>query len=108
VADYLRLCSRSRQLVPGALSWAGPDDGRPPVAARFDGAVLRGSTDAAPALLFLRCRPKHESTDQFVLLNQKIASLSREVLERRKAERERDELLRNERAARSRPSAPAG
>ncbi|HLL89059.1 MAG TPA: ATP-binding protein [Tepidisphaeraceae bacterium] len=98
VTDYLRLCARSRQLVPGSLTWAAA--GRPPVEARCDGAVLRRRTDDGPAVLFLRCRPREESTSRFVLLNEKIASLSKEVLERRRAEHERDELLRSEQAAR--------
>jgi signal transduction histidine kinase/ActR/RegA family two-component response regulator len=57
-------------------------------------------SDAEPAVLFLRCRPRVEATDQFVLLNQKIEALSKEILERRKAEQHRDELLISERAAR--------
>ncbi|HEV2295078.1 MAG TPA: ATP-binding protein [Tepidisphaeraceae bacterium] len=98
VLEYLRLCSRSRQLLPGSLTLLPRE--QPPLEIRCDGAVLTGKTDSSPAVLFLRCRPRNETTDQFVLLNQKIVSLSKEILERRKAEQERDELLRSERAAR--------
>lgn len=98
VHDFLRLCARSRQLMPGSFTWSGAD-GRP-VEMRCDGAVLVPRTETSPAVLFIRCRPKAEATDRFALLNQKIADLSREVLERKKAEWQRDELLRGERAAR--------
>ncbi|HEV7300331.1 MAG TPA: ATP-binding protein [Tepidisphaeraceae bacterium] len=97
VQDFLRLCARSRQFVPGSFTWLGRVQ---PLEMRCDGVVIAPRTDALPAMLFVRCRPKAEATDQFVLLNRKIADLSREVLERRKAEQQRDELLQSERAAR--------
>ena len=96
---YLALCARSRQPVPGSLTWRAAGSGATREV-RCDGAVVRPRTDAEPAVLLIRCRPKAEATDQFVLLNQKIAALSKEVLERRKAEHQRDELLVSERAAR--------
>ncbi len=98
VSDYLRLCARTRELMPGAISWkqrAGPA-----LEMRCDGAVLIPKSGTGPAVLFVRCRPKAESSDQFVLLNQKIDELSREILERKKLEQQRDELLRSEHAAR--------
>jgi signal transduction histidine kinase/ActR/RegA family two-component response regulator len=98
VERYLGLCARSRQLVPGSFAWIGRS--APDVEVRCDGAVLQPKGEAAPAVLFVRCRPKGEATDQFVLLNQKIAALSKEVIERKKAEQHRDELLASERAAR--------
>jgi signal transduction histidine kinase/CheY-like chemotaxis protein len=98
VAEYLRLCSRSRQLLPGSLTLLPKD--QPPLEVRCDCAVLLLKTDSSPPVLLLRCRAKNETTDQFVLLNEKIASLSREIMERRKAEFERNELLTSERAAR--------
>lgn len=98
VGEFLRLCARSRQLVPGAFRWLTA--GERGVEMRCDGAVLVGRSDAAPATLFVRARPRDETTDQFSLLNRKIESLSREILERQKVQRERDELLQRERAAR--------
>jgi signal transduction histidine kinase/CheY-like chemotaxis protein len=95
---YLRLCARSRQFVPGAFS--GSDGVGEPVEFRCDGAVVTARTEAAEPLLFLRCRPKAEAVDRFALLNQKIAALSREVLERQKAQLHRDQLFSSERAAR--------
>ncbi len=96
--EYLRLCSRTRHLLPLSFGWLTKDAKR--VEIRCDCAVIQPRAEGSPAVLFLRCRPKAESTDQFVLLNQKIAALSKEIIERRKAEQQRDELLRNERAAR--------
>jgi signal transduction histidine kinase/CheY-like chemotaxis protein len=98
VREYLRLCARSRQLVPGSFAWLTA--GGRPLDTRCDGTVVAPRTADVPAVLFLRCRPRAEATDQFVLLNEKIAALSREVLERKKAEVQRDELYRSERAAR--------
>ena len=99
VRDYLRLCARSRQLIPGSFLWkGGRADG--PLEVRCDGAVVSLRTDDAPAVLFLRCRPRAELADQFGLLNEKIAALSKEILDRKKAEYQRDELLQSERAAR--------
>ena len=97
VDSYLKICSRSRQLVPGSFTWVGRTD---TMDVRCDGMALTPRTDESPAVIFLRCRPKAEATDQFALLNQKIAALSKEILERKKAELQRDELLLSERAAR--------
>lgn len=98
LSEYLRLCSRSRELLPGAFAWRRVSG--PAIETRCDGAVLIPKTAIEPALLFIRCRPKAESTDQFVLLNQKIEALSQEILERKKLQLQRDELLLSEKAAR--------
>ena len=42
--------------------------------------------------ILLRCRPKLEAASQFIVLNQKISQLSREILQRRGAEGELREL----------------
>jgi signal transduction histidine kinase/CheY-like chemotaxis protein len=97
VNRYLALCARSRQLVPGGFTWLTP---REPLQVRCDGAVVHPRNGEQEAIVFLRCRPKAEATDAFVVLNRKIQDLSREILERKKAERERDELLVREHAAR--------
>jgi signal transduction histidine kinase/CheY-like chemotaxis protein len=97
VDQYLALCARSRQLVPGGFTWL---TSREPLQVRCDGAVIQPRDGEREAVVFLRCRPKAEATDAFVGLNRKIQDLSREILERKKAERERDELLVREHAAR--------
>jgi len=98
LAEYLRLCSRSRDLLPGAFNWKRLNG--PPIDMRCDGTVLIPATPGESALLFIRCRPKAESTDQFVLLNQKIEALSHEIMERKKIQQQRDELFESEKAAR--------
>ena len=98
VREYLRLCSRSRQLVPGAFTWT--DAKGNPIALRCDGAVLVPKTDTREATLLVRCRPKAQAIDQFAVLNEKITALSREIIERKKIQRDRDDLFERERAAR--------
>ena len=95
---YLRLCARTKQLLPGSIQIRRALE--PPLEVRCDGAALIAGGNGTPGLILLRCRPKAEATDHFVLLNQKIAALSKEIAERKKAELQRDELLRGERAAR--------
>jgi signal transduction histidine kinase/CheY-like chemotaxis protein len=97
VDQYLALCARSRQLVPGGFTWL---TSREPLQVRCDGAVIQPRNGEHEAVVFLRCRPKAEATDAFVVLNRKIQDLSREILDRKKAERERDELLVRAHAAR--------
>lgn len=98
VASYLKICARSRQLIPGSFTWVGRSDAAADV--RCDGMAIAPRTETSPAVLFLRCRRKAEATDQFALLNQKISDLYKEILERKKTELQRDELLVSERAAR--------
>lgn len=98
LAGYLKICARSRQFIPGSFTWSGKTDGAAEV--RCDGMAIAPRTERSPALLLVRFRPKTAATDQFALLNQKISDLSREILERKKAELQRDELLLSERAAR--------
>lgn len=98
VADYLRLCSRSRDPVPGMLHWLRGNE--PSVELRCDGSVISPRTATEPSTIFLRCRRRNEEQDPFILLTQKVAALSNEILERKKLEQQRDELLQAERAAR--------
>lgn len=96
--EYLRMCARSRQPVPGSFGWT--DEAGQAVQLRCDGMVLLPREEDREALLFLRCRPRVDAGDPFVLLNQKIEALTREIIERKKIQRQRDELLESEREAR--------
>jgi len=98
VREYLRICSRSRHPVPTGLGWIAADGKI--INMRADGNVLKPRTPHAPAILFIRLKPRADSSDPFLLLNQKIEALSKEVFDRKKAERQRDDLLESERAAR--------
>lgn len=94
VLRFLTMCARSRQLVPGALSFRS-GDGRA-TACRCDGAVLGPGDDDAPALVLLRCRSRTQSASRFVALTDRIDALNREIALRAQAEqvlRRQAELL---------------
>ena len=84
VRHYLDLCGRTRQSVPGALTWKRR--GAASVETRSDGAVVEPGSGSRPALIYLRCRLKEETVTPFSVLNEQIRALSKEVEERRKAE----------------------
>ncbi len=98
VGAYLRLCARSVDPVPGAFDWRTADGSV--LTMRCDGGVLTARTAGEPAVVLMRGRARNDEAQRFTLLTRKIEELSHEVLERKKAERERDALLERERAAR--------
>jgi PAS domain S-box-containing protein len=98
VADYVRLCSRSRELLPGSFQWKTRDGGAADI--RVDAGVVTARTDIKPAVVFVRCRSRSESIEQLTFLHQKFAVLSNESAEQKNAEIQRDELVQSERAAR--------
>ncbi len=85
VGRFLTMCARSRQMVPGALTFRDADG--PPTACRCDGAVLRPAAAGAPALVLLRCRSKIQATSRFVALTDRVDALNREMALRVEAER---------------------
>ena len=94
VARYLRDWSRTRQLLPGSLTVLR--DGTR-VACRAEGALYRPANGEQQSLLLLRLSPKETSVRQFLLLNQRIQDLNREIARRRRSEselREQREWLR--------------
>jgi PAS domain S-box-containing protein len=89
VRDYLRLCSRSRDPIPGRLVFRGP--GEEAVHCHCHGSA------ALPGHLLLRLTRRETSPGHFAILTQKIGELTEEVRRRREAEyrlREQTELLR--------------
>ncbi len=84
VERYLLNCSRSAQMIPGLLSFSLP--GEPPTPIRLEGAVFRPWSPEEPALVVLRLKPKTAAESRFILLNEKIEELGREVNERRHVE----------------------
>lgn len=84
VMEYLQLCTRSRTLVLGSLTFQTHDGD--PVVCRCEGAVVRPWSKDAAALVLLRLRAKASASQHFLLLNQKIDELSREIRERKRAE----------------------
>ena len=95
VARYLRDCSRSRQPVPGALTLLR--DGGHGLACRCDGTLYQPDGGGGSSLLALRFMPKETSVRQFLVLNERIEILNRQIAQRRRAEaslREQREWLR--------------
>jgi PAS domain S-box-containing protein len=84
VKRYLRLCSRSRQMVLGALTVSGEKL----LPCRAEGAVLRPAGEGAEALVLLRLVPKLSAGGTFVALNRRIDELGKEIHRRQRAERD--------------------
>jgi PAS domain S-box-containing protein len=93
VARLLDLCQRSRDLFPGSLTFRnGSPEG---VACRVEGA--RFSMPDEKGFILLRLFLKEEATRRFHILNERIDTLNREVVERKRAETQlyaQRELLR--------------
>jgi PAS domain S-box-containing protein len=94
VAAYLRDCSRSRQLVLGSLRFLGISTS---AVWRCEGEVYRPREGETPALLLLRLQPRESVVQRFLLLNQRVDALNREIVRRREVEaalRDQREWLR--------------
>ncbi|QLE54798.1 ATP-binding protein [Nostoc sp. TCL26-01] len=78
VIDYLQVCSQSRQMILGAITiHQAQGEG---IACRSQGAVLQPRSHQCPAINLLRLEKR--TSDQFVVLNQKIHALSKEIQHR--------------------------
>lgn len=84
LAEYLRACSRSKQKVLGSLTVRQEDS--PPTICRVEGKVVRPRTGDMEALVMLRVAPREEAVSHFLLLNQRVEHLSREIQRRQEAE----------------------
>ncbi len=90
VSALLRSGSRSPNRLPAALMFEF--DGGKPIDARCEVALLRPRRGSRAAQICLRLFDRQQHARQFLLLNQRIDELSREVNRRRSAE-ERLQLL---------------
>jgi PAS domain S-box-containing protein len=86
VTTYLHHCSRTKSLVPGVLTFPSVGDAK--TAFRAEGALFAARDGASPAQVLLRLTPKLAAERRFLLLNQQVETLSREVDRRRRAELE--------------------
>ncbi len=86
LADYLRRCASTRQLVLNALKVRAASGAEIPC--RCEGAVFTPATADAHALVVLRFVPKEQSVSRFVALAQKIAELSAEISRRQQIEQQ--------------------
>jgi PAS domain S-box-containing protein len=84
--DYLRLCSRSAQPVPGVLEFAR-DDGQTLVVRCFGSAIADADGGTATQTI-LRLSPKEGRLSQFAILSQSIDELTAEIQRRKEVEEE--------------------
>lgn len=84
IATLVRAGSRSRAPLPGNLTILKPDSGR--LACRCEVSVFRPRSADSEALVLLRLSNRDQAASRFVLLNERIEELSREITRRRAAE----------------------
>lgn len=86
VAAYLNTCARSRSLIFGSLTFQASDGSV--VLTRSEGGVVKPWSADTPALILLRFQRQATASREFLLLNNKINELSREIRDRRRAQEE--------------------
>ncbi|MEH2164448.1 MAG: ATP-binding protein [Nostoc sp.] len=84
VVKYLQACSSSRAMVIGSLTLR-KNDGQTLIC-RSQGAVIQPWSPESSALILLRLENRSLASSNFVLLNQKIDQLAKEVQRRKQAE----------------------
>ncbi|MEH2348146.1 MAG: ATP-binding protein [Nostoc sp.] len=84
VVKYLQACSSSRAMVIGSLTLRN-NDGQTLIC-RSQGAVIQPWSPGSSALILLRLENRNLASNNFLLLNQKIDELAREVQRRKEAE----------------------
>lgn len=77
VIQYLKACSRSRQMVLGCLTFDQHD--RKTLICRSEGALIQPSSSSVKALIILRLKNRSLANNNFVLLNQKIEESMAEI-----------------------------
>ncbi len=92
IRKYLQNCSRSRQMIPGALDLR--DSNEEHLEFRCEGAVIEQADGNGGAKIFLRLKPKKSADKKFTLLTKKIDELNLEVSERKRAEEASRKLYR--------------
>ncbi len=76
IAEYLRACFRSAELVLGAIDLRNHTGQI--ISVRTEGCLAQFSTDTAQSLIMLRCVDKRKSNIRFLGLNQKLDEIARE------------------------------
>ncbi|WP_335055659.1 ATP-binding protein [Nostoc sp.] len=84
VVKYLQACSSSRAMVIGSLTLR-KNDGQTLIC-RSQGAVIQPWSAESSALILLRLENRVVASSNFVLLNEKIDELAKEVQKRKQAE----------------------
>jgi len=86
IIKYLQACSTSRAMILGSLTLRR-NDGQTLIC-RTQGAVIQPWSPESSALILLRLENRTLASNNFVLLNQKIDELAKEVQKRKQAELE--------------------
>lgn len=92
IAEYLRACFRSADMVLGAVdlcSSAGDIIG-----VRVEGCLAQFRTEKRQALILLRCLDKQKSNARFLELNDKLNSITRDRIMQRQSANDLQELQR--------------
>ncbi|MBG1241750.1 ATP-binding protein [Nostoc sp. NZL] len=84
IVRYLQACSSSRAMVLGSLTLR-KNDGQTLIC-RSQGAVIQPWSPESSALILLRLENRTQTSSNFVLLNEKIDELAKEVQRRKQAE----------------------
>ncbi len=83
VQAFLTLCLRNRQMIVGSLTWSSSGESVP---TRAEGARLHHEKSESAPSLIVRCIPKRRATARFMVLNDLLDALNREVKFRKQAE----------------------
>ncbi|MFN6512930.1 MAG: ATP-binding protein [Nostoc sp. CreGUA01] len=86
IKKYLEACSTSRAMILGSLTLR-TNDGQTLIC-RTQGAVIQPWSPESSALILLRLENRNIASNNFVLLNQKIDELAKEIQKRKQAELE--------------------
>ena len=81
---YLRICKRSRELSPGALTCKTTSGLEVPC--KVEGALIAPATATSSGSVLLRFTPKESAQGKFLVLNTRIEALNREILERQRTQ----------------------
>lgn len=82
VLSYLRMCARSRSLLPGKLT---PRQS-PAAPLRAEGAVVETAAQERPATVLLRLVPREMSVTKFRLVNARVERQAAEISRRQRSE----------------------
>lgn len=84
VLEYLRACSRTREMLLGCLTFHKHDGET--LSCRCEGAVIKARSPESPAVNLLRLQNRTSANSNFILLNQKINELTEETQWRKQAQ----------------------
>ena len=81
---FFRLCRRSRQFLPGALAYKHAAGSSVPC--RVEDALVSPPTSSSAGAILCRVFPKEAESTKFTVLNDRIETLHREILEHQRTQ----------------------